>query len=117
MPKVLCYTISQKALPKSTLKGIDISKYAIENSLPEIKSYLEVADAKSLPFDDNSYDVVISITTLHNLELEECIKGIQEVQRVSKKGSFITLDAYRNEEEKKKNGRLESHSKNNDARR
>ena len=37
---------------------------------------------------------------IHNLELTECEKALAEIQRVSKKGSFITVDAYRNEEER-----------------
>ena len=37
---------------KYIVKGIDISQYAIENSMPEVKDKLEVGDAK-LEFDDN----------------------------------------------------------------
>ena len=89
-------------IPDISVQGIDISEYAIENALPSIKPFLEVGNAISLPYDDNSFDIVISITTLHNLEIDECAKAIQEVDRVSKRGSFITLDAYRTEEEKKR---------------
>lgn len=91
----------KKYLPNSFLKGIDISEYAIENGLDEIKENLTVADARSLPFDDDSFDLVISITTVHNFEREECIKSIKEIERVSNKNSFIVVDAYGNEEEKK----------------
>ena len=55
-----------------------------------------------MPFDDNTFDVVISINTVHNLEREECAKALQEIERVSKGNSYITVDAYRNEEEKKR---------------
>jgi SAM-dependent methyltransferase len=88
--------------PGISIQGLDISEYAIENALPSIKPFLEVGNAISLPYDDNAFDIVISITTLHNLEIDECAKAIQEVERVSNRGSFITLDAYRNEEEKKR---------------
>ena len=53
-----------------------------------------------LPFEDNSFDVVVSINTVHNLELDECGKALREISRVSKKCSFITVDAYTNEKEK-----------------
>ena len=91
-----------KLIPGIQVKGIDISKYAIENSKKEIKQHLSVADAKNLPFEDNEFDVVISINTIHNLDIEECGKSLREIKRVSKKNSFITVDAYRNEEEKQR---------------
>ena len=46
-------------IPGITISGVDISKYAIDNALEDIKPYVQVADAKSLPFADNSFDVVI----------------------------------------------------------
>jgi ubiquinone/menaquinone biosynthesis C-methylase UbiE len=87
-------------IPDIQVQGIDISNYAIENSMPSVKDYVQVADARDLPFEDNSFDLVISITTVHNFDREECIKALQEIQRVSKKHAFITVDAYRNELEK-----------------
>ena len=87
-------------IPGIQVQGIDISNYAIENSMPSVKDYVQVADARDLPFEDNSFDLVISITTVHNFDREECIKALQEIQRVSKKHAFITVDAYRNELEK-----------------
>jgi len=89
------------AIPGIKIKGIDISEYAIKNSIEEIKNDLMVANASELPFEDNSFDVVISINTIHNLDIEKCGKALREIERVSKKNSFITVDAYRNKEEKK----------------
>jgi SAM-dependent methyltransferase len=91
----------QKEILGIAVKGIDISKYAIENAQDEVKDYLQVADARRLPFDDNSFDLVISITTLHNLNKEDMKVALKEIMRVTKKDAFITLDAYRNEEEEK----------------
>jgi cyclopropane fatty-acyl-phospholipid synthase-like methyltransferase len=84
------------------VKGIDISDYAIKNGKKEIKDRLIVGNAKNLPFEDNFFDYIISINTIHNLDLNECKKALSEIQRVSKISSFITVDAYKNEEEKKK---------------
>jgi SAM-dependent methyltransferase len=89
-------------IPGITVKGIDISEYAIENAIEDMKPHVQVGNALSLPFDDKSFDVIISVTTLHNLEREECAIALQEIERVSRKGAFITVDAYRNEEEKER---------------
>lgn len=83
-----------------TVKGIDISEYAIENAIDDMKSHVQVADAKELLFKDNSFDVVISINSVHNLEREECAVALKEIERVSRKNSFITVDAYRDDKEK-----------------
>ena len=89
-----------ETLPGINVTGIDISNYSIENCIETMKPYLQVSDARELPFPDNSFDVVISITTLHNLDREDFIVAINEIERISKGHSFITLDAYRNEEER-----------------
>jgi len=92
----------KKHLPKLKIKGIDISKYAIKNSKREIKKFLKVGNAKKLKFKDNSFDLVIAINTIHNLNKKECGKAIKEISRVSKKNSYIVLDAYNNDFQKKK---------------
>jgi ubiquinone/menaquinone biosynthesis C-methylase UbiE len=91
----------KQAIPNSTVRGIDISSYAINNSLLSVKEYLKVGNAKKLVFPDNYFDLSISITTLHNLNINDFKKSINEIKRVSKK-SFITVDSYRNELEKKR---------------
>lgn len=95
----MLYDLSQ-ALPGITIAGIDISDYAIEHAKPEVRDCVMVADARELPFDDDSFDVVISINTVHNLDLAECRKALQEIERVSRLGAFVTVDAYRNEAER-----------------
>ena len=89
----------KEALPGLQIRGIDISEYAIQNSLDDIKDYQDVGDAKDLPYEDDSFDLALSIVTLHNLPREECAQSLKELTRVSK-NSFITLDAYSDDEEK-----------------
>ena len=84
------------------LYGMDISKYAIDNSVPEIKNKLQVANATKLPYEDNFFDLVIAINTIHNLDRDECEMALKEISRVSKKNAFITVDAFSNEDEKKR---------------
>ena len=83
-----------------TVKGVDISEYAVNNAIEDMRPHVQIADARKLPFGDKSFDVVISINTIHNLEIDECAKALREIERVSRGKSFVTVDAYRNEEEK-----------------
>ena len=89
-----------RAIPGISVQGVDVSQYAIENSKEEVRKYLQVADARELPFEDNTFDLAISITTLHNFTKADMKIALKEVMRVTKKDSFITLDAYRNDKEK-----------------
>lgn len=89
-----------KVVPDLELHGIDISQYAIDHSKEEIKDRLQVGNATSLPFPDNYFDFVFSITTLHNLHSYELDKALREIERVSKKNKYICVESYRNEEEK-----------------
>ena len=88
-------------IPGIKYAGIDISEYAIANAIDTVKNEIYVGDAINLDFEDNSFDLVISITTVHNLEIDDCIVALREIQRVSRKNSFITVDAYKNDEQKK----------------
>jgi ubiquinone/menaquinone biosynthesis C-methylase UbiE len=89
-----------KLNPNFVLEGIDISDYAITNAVPEVKKFLKVGDAKNLPYEDNSFDLVISINTTHNLEINQCKKALSEMERVSRKDKYLIVDAYSNEIEK-----------------
>lgn len=92
----------KQLMPKAKIAGIDISGYAIETTKEEMKPYVKVGNAKKLEFSDKSFDLVISINTVHNLPLEECKQAIREIERVSRRHSFIVVDAWRNEEERKR---------------
>ena len=87
-------------IPGITVRGVDISPYAIENAIEDMKTCVQVGGARNLPFNDNSFDAVISINTVHNLDRDECGQALQEIERVSCGKTFITVDAYRNDEEK-----------------
>ena len=87
-------------MPRLNVAGIDISEYAIANAIEDMKPFVQVQNAKQLPFEDKSFDLVISINTIHNLALEECKQSLMEIERVSRGNSFITVDAWRNEAER-----------------
>lgn len=94
----LLYELTQ-AVPGLEVYGIDISEYAIEHAKEEIKDRLRIGKAQELPFEDNQFDLVISLTTLHNLKVFELKKAVQEIERVSKGNSYIMVESFRNDEE------------------
>lgn len=95
----LLYDFTQ-VLPGLEVHGIDVSQYAIEHSKAEIKNQITLAHAEKLPFEDSSFDLVISINTLHNLYCNELNNALKEIERVGKKNKYICVESYRNEEEK-----------------
>ena len=92
----------KELMPDLSIAGVDISEYAIENAMETVKPSLRAGNAKELPYDDNSFDLVISINTVHNLPLEECKQALREIQRVSRQHTFVTMDAWRTEEERQR---------------
>lgn len=88
------------ALSSEHIFGVDISNYAINNCKTEVSKNLKIGNATKLPFETDTFDLVISINTLHNLAGEDIKQAFYEVSRVTKKHAFITVDAYRTKEEK-----------------
>lgn len=89
-----------RVVPGIEVAGLDISAYAIENAKEEVKPYLQVGHARELPFDERSFDLVISINTLHNLYCMDLFQALAEIQRVGKRDKYICVESYRNETEK-----------------
>lgn len=83
-------------------QGLDISNYALDKTLG-CRNKLIYGHADRLPYIDKSFDCVVSINTLHNLEPLNLIKAVHEMQRVCKNDEnlFIQVDAYNNKKEKK----------------
>ncbi len=90
----------KELMPEMTIAGLDISEYAIANAIEDVKPELKLGNAKELPYPDHSFDLVISINTIHNLPLEECKQSLREIQRVSRSHAFISVDAWRTDAQK-----------------
>ena len=94
----LLYEI-KKIIPEIIIVGIDISNYAIKNSHPEIRKYLQITDArKALSFKNKYFDLTISLATFHNFKNNELEIAIKEVSRISK-SSYIMVESFRNDKE------------------
>ena len=88
-----------KLLPNVQVTGFDISSYAIDNAIPQIRDSLFVHNARDpFPFSDNQFDLVISITTLHNLSIDKLKPALKETERVAR-DKYIVVESFRNEEE------------------
>lgn len=87
-------------VPGVQVFGLDISKYAIRNAKEEVRDRLQIGNANALPYPDKSFDLVVSITTLHNLYCYDLERALREIERVGRKHKYICVESYRNETEK-----------------
>ncbi len=90
----------KELMPELKIAGIDVSEYALQHAMDDIRPFIRIGNANQLPFPDKNFDLVISINTIHNLPLDECKQALREIQRVSRGRAFVTMDAWRNEEER-----------------
>lgn len=89
----------KKLIPGIEVVGLDVSEYAITHTLNEIQPFLMKGEAQNLPFEENSFDLVISLNTLHNLRVYDLKKAIQDIERISKGNSYIVVESFRNDRE------------------
>jgi protein-L-isoaspartate(D-aspartate) O-methyltransferase len=89
-----------QVVPDADVAGLDLSAYALEHAKPEVKDRLRLGSATHLPFPDRSFDLVVSINTLHNLRLPELECALREIERVGRGAKYILMDGYRTEQEK-----------------
>ena len=82
------------------MAGIDVYEYAIAHTMEDVRPYVQLGNATRLPFQDQSFDLVIAINTIHNLKGEDLKKSLREMERVSRKHKFLVVDAYKNDEQK-----------------
>ena len=86
-------------LPGLQIFGFDISPYAISKSTDLIRPFLFEHKAEDkYTYKDNEFDLVISISTLHNLRIFDLEKALKEIHRVGKK-AYIVVESYRDEQE------------------
>jgi len=69
--------------------------------MPSVKEFIDQGDYRKLPYEDHAFDFVIAIGVVYTLTLADAIACLKDIQRVGKGKSFITLGAYRNEQERR----------------
>lgn len=89
------------AVPGLEVRGIDVSAYALADAKEEVKPFLQLGTAAQLPFADASFDLVVSLGTLHNLALGDLWSALGEIERVGRgPNKYVMVESYRNEREK-----------------
>ena len=92
----------RQVIPGIRVAGLDLSPYAVEHAMDDVKPFLVVGSADDLPYADGTFDLVISINAVHNLGLVSCVRAIGEMERVGRRFKYLQVDSYRNEEERDK---------------
>ena len=65
--------------------GVDISRAAISQMTPSLRSRCQVGSILSLPFKEGSFDIVSCLALLEHIREEDTEKALREVLRVAKK--------------------------------
>ena len=91
-----------RLVPGISVSGIDVSKYCMEQAISPMKPFIVEGSCDELPYPDNSFDFVFSIATIHNLDERGIEKSLREIVRVTKKGAFIKVNGYSNDEERER---------------
>jgi cyclopropane fatty-acyl-phospholipid synthase-like methyltransferase len=88
-----------QAVPGVGVAGLDVSAYAIENALDDVKPHLTLGTAAKLPYGDDEFDLVISLGTLHNLGVDDLFTALAEIERVGRR-AYVMVESYRDQREK-----------------
>ena len=84
-------------LPGIRVAGLDISEHGLADAPKEIRDSLIKHRAQdNYPFENNEFDLVISLGCFHNLRVFDLEKALAETERVGKQG-YVMLESYRNE--------------------
>jgi SAM-dependent methyltransferase len=92
----------RRIVPGILVHGLDISSYAVEHALDNVRPFCVVGTADALPYPDAAFDLVVSINTVHNLDLDRCRTALREIERVSRRFRYVQVDSYSSEDERRK---------------
>lgn len=80
--------------------GIDISYYAIHNTLSDVKPFLIQANVKTLPFKKNSFDFVVTRDVMEHIKESDLDQCLDEIDRVCNGSIFFHISGGNTLEEK-----------------
>ena len=88
------------ALPGIKLQGVENHPYPIYKAMESVKNNMILAPYEKLPFSDGKFDFVMAYASIYMLNLRGVMEALQEIQRVGKGKSYVTVGAYRTKEER-----------------
>ena len=71
--------------------GIDPSVYAVSNAHPDVGDKINLDTAQSIPYPDNTFDVVTCLDVMEYVPIKEVTKTLKELLRVSKEWVIIRV--------------------------
>lgn len=77
--------------------GTETSDYALTQVHEDLRENVVIANATTLPFENDSFDLVIALGVVYTFNLVDIITVLKNIQRISKINSFITLASYEDE--------------------
>jgi cyclopropane fatty-acyl-phospholipid synthase-like methyltransferase len=86
-----------QVVPDVAVFGLDVSQYAVEHAMDDVRRRVVRGTADALPFPDRSFDLVVSINTIHNLDRERCAAAVREMERVSRRAKYLQVDSWLDE--------------------
>jgi len=86
-----------QVVPNVRVFGLDVSRYAVEHAMGDVRRFIVQGTANALPFADRSIDLVVSINAIHNLHREDCTAAVREMERVSRRSKYVQVDSWLDE--------------------
>src|SRR5262249_3260291 len=86
-----------QAVPDVAVVGLDVSQYAVDHAMDDVRRRVVRGTADALPFPDRSFDLVVSINTIHNLDRERCTAALKEMERVGRRAKYLQVDSWLDE--------------------
>jgi ubiquinone/menaquinone biosynthesis C-methylase UbiE len=90
----------RQLIPGVHVAGLDVSRYAIDHAMDDVRPLMVQGTAEALPFPSRSFDLVVSINTIHNLDRERCRLALREMERVSRRFKYVQVDSWLDERQR-----------------
>jgi SAM-dependent methyltransferase len=91
-----------RVVPGLRVTGLDVSAYALEHAMEDVRRFLVRGTAERLPFPGGAFDLVLSINAVHNLGRGACVQALREIERVGRHHRYVQVDSWLTEEQREK---------------